>query len=158
MASGFGRKIVVDEELAAKRAAFIASERARAAREPDEPVQTLRTPTRAAAGARAPVYADDKTLFAAYMNWFLFGFVGAHRFYLGYTLSGALQAMLGMVGLALLFTAAAQESLAYASLSISVVGTSGLWLLGDLVLIPTMCARANAKLRRRETKRGFALD
>lgn len=161
MASGFGRKTMVDDDLAAKRAAFIASERERAARQPQQPeapLRTLRTPTRYTAGAKAPVYAGDKTMFAAYINWLLFGCLGAHRFYLGHTISGAVQAMMAIGSALVLFIGVSNQSLAHASVSIMLLGTLGLWLLGDLVLIPSMCERANAKLRRDETKRGFALD
>jgi TM2 domain-containing membrane protein YozV len=97
-------------------------------------------------------------MFAAYMGWFLFGCLGAHRFYLGYTTSGAVQAMMSLGAAFILFMATAGQSLAFAGLGLFLLGTLGLWLLADLSLIPSMCERANTKLRRSETKRGFALD
>lgn len=167
MASTFGRKTGDDGDLAAKRAAFIAAERARAAEQRDAPDEGSRPASRyagrarvssAVVAAKAPVYGDEKTLFAAYINWFLFGCLGAHRFYLGYTTSGAVQAMMSVGAALVLFMAASDQSLVQAGLGLFLLGTLSLWLLADLVLIPSMCERANARLRRSETKRSLALD
>jgi len=80
---------------------------------------------------------DAKSVGVAYLFWFLFWFLGAHRFYIGKISSGF--AMLGLSVLALL-------------LSASMIGPMPLfilipWALVDAFLIPGMVQTQRAELR-----------
>jgi hypothetical protein len=141
--SGFGRKGAGPQplsgnaaDLAAKRAAFLAEERARPAA-PD--------PIRAAAFSRtSPGYSPnirEKSLGTAYSLWFLFGGVAGHRFYLGFQISAAIQASLMPISYALLIGGS--------PLFFYTMCASGLWLLADLGLMPGMQREANERIRNR---------
>lgn len=74
-----------EDELERRRAAFIASERARA----EQAVETGRpaaTPV-----ITAPIFSGGKSLGVAYLLWIMFGLISAHRFYLGRPLTGIAQ-------------------------------------------------------------------
>jgi TM2 domain-containing membrane protein YozV len=80
--------------------------------------------------------ANKKSAVLAYVLWFFFGGLGAHRFYLGRSRSGA--AMLAVTLLSLL-------------LSVVVIGVFGLfavgiWAIVDAFLIPGMVQEHNNKL------------
>ena len=101
----FGRKgAAPDADLAARRAAFLAAERARAA----SPA-SARIAQDVARGLEPPVrtvqtYVSRKTMGTAYLLWFFFGGVGGHRFYLGYRTSGIIQMLATPISYALLMS------------------------------------------------------
>ena len=142
--SGFGRKgagVVAPPvvghggDLAAKRAAFLAEERARPRPEPGDAQ---------AFGATGPgynPYVREKSLGTAYVLWFFFGGVSVHRFYLGFQLSAVLQASLMPVSYALLISG----SWAFFYTMVA----AGLWLLADLALMPGMHEQANRRIHNR---------
>lgn len=78
---------------------------------------------------------EKKSLVVAYVLWAFFGYVGAHRFYLGRPLSGLI--MLALSGVILL-------------LSFGVLGflwfVIGLWWLIDALLIPGIVAGRNQRI------------
>ena len=79
--AAFGRKgAVPDSGLAARRAAFLAAERARS----HQPA-----PNEEIAAAARPVLVREKSPGIAYLLWFFFGGLSVHRFYLGFPASGA---------------------------------------------------------------------
>ena len=142
---GFGRKPAAvpaapQDDLEAKRAAFIAAERARRERESgDRPL-----PARpAAAIPNGPFFVRDKSLGLAYLLWFFLGGLSVHRFYLGYTTSGAIQLFLRLGGLAAWHGSAAAGSPGTALAGLLMLGAGGLWLLIDVFLIPGMCRRGS---------------
>lgn len=83
--------------------------------------------------------ANKKSAGIAYLLWFFVGLVGAHRFYLGRTGSGAGMAVL--FGVSLLLTVAAIGFLGLLA--------GGVWALVDAFLIPGMVQEENNKLIRR---------
>lgn len=128
----FGRKgAAADQALAARRAAFLAEERARA-HQPRPPSDDFRP-------SPGPVVIREKSLGTAYLLWFFLGGFSAHRFYLGFPASGAIQVALMGLGYGLIF------SKSPAGL-IFLLGWS-LWLLADAVLIIAMHRKANERLR-----------
>lgn len=144
--SGFGRKTAGvtapagnSADLAAKRAAFLAEERARPRPEPAQ--------TPAFSSGYSP-HIKEKSLGTAYLLWFLFGGVSAHRFYLGFQISAALQASLMPVSYALLVGG----SMMFFYTMIA----AGLWLLADLALMPGMHDEANKRIRNRAIGAVFA--
>ena len=147
----FGRKGTgPDPDLAARRAAFLAAERAR----PKGPMPA------AAAFGTAPglgigppplierPYAPRKTMGTAYLLWFFMGGLSAHRFYLGYRISALIQLMLTPLGYAMLMTKSSGGLLA--------VPFAGLWILADAFLIPGMVAKANERARELSLATTFA--
>jgi TM2 domain-containing membrane protein YozV len=125
------------DDLAARRAAFLAEERARP-REPSAGGESWRT-----AGGFMP-----KSKSRAYLLWFFGGGVSAHRFYLGYPVSGAIQASFLPLNWALLVSG-----------SYWVFGTmfiGGLWILADAFIIPSLHRDANAKLQQNAFRSVFA--
>lgn len=123
----------LDDEMARRRAAFIAQERARAgssgaATEPGERGSTIAPSVRT-------IYRSRKSMGVAYLIWFLLGQTGAHRFYLGQTASAAVQLGLWVVNLALMLNAS--------MLSIVTLIAGAIWIIGDAFLIPGMVRRAN---------------
>lgn len=147
--SGFGRKSAGGSplvggaaELAAKRAAFLAEERARPRPEPGQ------APAFGATGPGYSPYVREKSLGTAYLLWFLFGGVSAHRFYLGFQISAALQASLMPVSYALLVGGS--------TMFFYTMCAAGLWLLADLALMPGMHEQANQRIRNRAVGAVFA--
>ena len=138
----FGRKgaaIANAPDLAARRAAFLAAERARSQgvdrrggdrREPGRPFQL-------AAASAAPIYAPQKKTRTAYLLWFFLGGFSAHRFYLGFPVSATIQLMLTPLGYAMMMS----KSVA----GLVILIARGGWLLADAVLIPGLVRRANAR-------------
>lgn len=115
----------------ARRAAFIAEERARgAAPAPDETLAFDVTP----AAMSEAVWGRPKSLAVAYALWLILGIAGAHRFYLGRPITGALQALLGVGSWALLATI--EYYPAFAGMAVAL-----LWMSADAYLIRKMHAR-----------------
>ena len=73
---------------------------------------------------------DEKSIWVAYILWFFFGMLGAHRYYMGRIGSGMLQTSL-LIG--------AVTALAWVPLlGIGLIVLLGIWYLLDLVLIAFM--------------------
>lgn len=84
-----------------------------------------------------PVYAANrKSTRVALALWLVLGGLGAHRFYLGRNLSGALQAMLFVLGWVTLLIVIGGVALA----------AWALWWLGDLTRLPAMVREHNGEL------------
>ena len=143
----FGRKgQAQDEEMARRREAFIAEERARREKleqEPPEPPRPSQRPVFGGAGQApaGPTFIPEKSLQAAYLFWFFFGAIGAHRFYLGHANTGMIQAGMWLFG-----WVAIMSGNLYA---LAIPLLAGLWVLVDAFLIPSMTRDANARLRGR---------
>ena len=94
---------------------------------------------RPSADAMAAVIMYDtrkKRVGLAYVLWLFLGGLGAHRFYAGRMLSGAVMAMLTVGGWLLVKI----------SVGWILLGTVALWGLVDAFLIPGMIREANARL------------
>jgi TM2 domain-containing membrane protein YozV len=144
----FGRKGCDDGAMARRRDAFLAEEQARKARLSDEaaaaPVQRAGSGT----SATGPATGREKSLGLAYVFWFGCGTVGAHRFYLGFPVSGAIQAGLWFGSWMMVvggFLIAALGALA-----------AGVWIVSDVFVIPSLCRRANARSQERTVAYTFA--
>lgn len=141
----FGRKATADgTALAARRAAFLAEERARAARHAEDR-GCERGPLPPGA---APGYIREKSMGTAYLLWFFLGGFSAHRFYLGFTTSAMIQLVLAPIGYGLLLS---EPLVGFVTLIFA-----GLWILADVFLIPGMHREANAQSRRHATPSVFA--
>jgi len=125
-----------DATLAARRAAFLAEERARADRPPESPGLD-RDPD---ALPRGPIFIREKSIGTAYLLWFFLGGFGAHRFYLGFPVSGAVQMILWPV--CYMMTIAGKFGAVFPMM------IGGLWILIDAFLIPGLARQANEKARR----------
>ncbi len=154
MATGFGRKGTIDQDMAARRAAFIAAERARSQRAPEQPMQAAAR--HAGTSRKTPVYATRKSLGIAYLLWFVLGGFSAHRFYLGYTSSAVAQTLLWIGGFMMVFVGSFSNSLPMAFMGIASLGTGAIWILADAFLMPGLLERANRQERDREVGRVFA--
>jgi TM2 domain-containing membrane protein YozV len=127
----FGRKgAAPDADLAARRAAFLAAERARAAQ--PAPSEDYRP-------APAPAFVSEKSLGTAYLLWFFLGGLSAHRFYLGFPASGAIQVGLVMLSYGLIFSKSAVGMILLLAWSV--------WLLADAILIIALHRKANERGR-----------
>ena len=125
----FGRKGMAGEQgIAERRAAFIAAERARQSHAPDE------------AAHAGPSFVRAKSMGTAYLLWFFLGGFSVHRFYLGFPISGAIQAALLPISWALIVSGSLAAFLTIAA--------GGLWILGDAFVIPSLTREANARIRR----------
>jgi TM2 domain-containing membrane protein YozV len=155
MATGFGRKGAVDSDMAARRAAFIASERARAQRQPEEPSRQSHGPLRASGRSGKPVAAGERSLLIAYLLWFFLGGCSAHRFYLGYTQSAIAQMTICLGGLGFLLVGTFTLSIGMMLFGYGGMMIGGFWILADIALIPGLVRGANGRLRERETSRAF---
>ncbi len=121
------------DEMAALRNAFIASERARQA-QPAQRAETGGSAGGAGLGISAPQAAahiprsrPERSMALAYVLWFFLGQLSAHRFYLGAGRSALIQLGLFFCSLLIFFL-------------VPVLGAVGLiawalWLLGDVFLI-----------------------
>ena len=147
-AGGFGRKgMSGDDEMARRREAFIAAERARQANPaPEEsavPSARLGFATPSPASFRLP-----KSVGTAYLLWFVLGQMSAHRHYLGYHNTALAQSGLLIGGWLLVFTG---------NLSFLIAPLlGGLWVLADAFTIPSMCRDANARARGQNVQHVFA--
>lgn len=138
---GFGTaerapKATVDgAAMAERRAAFLAAEHARQAEQPSYPeAGTGRLPANA-----TPVYVREKSMGMAYLLWFVIGGISAHRFYLGYTASGAVQLTLLLLSYGLL--------IGMSPIGFFLLIGAWLWILGDAFVIPSMTREANERIR-----------
>ncbi len=85
--------------------------------------------------------ANKRSAVVAYILWFFFAIIGAHRFYLGKTMSAIVMLLLGVSSLAISF-------ISFGILSFVMI-LPGLWALIDLFLIPGMARDYNTDLIRR---------
>jgi len=117
-----------EDEIAARRAAFVAEERARAAPPPEALPPS----------AEPEVAATDRSLKTAYALWFFLGLAGGHRFYLRRPLTGAGQALLFLtcLGAVTLF----QYYQAFAGLALS-----WLWYLADGIRLRALHLRSGPR-------------
>lgn len=77
--------------------------------------------------------ANKKSVGVAYLLWFFFGMLGAHRFYLGRTGSAV----------AILVLSIAAFVLSYVVIGIIIVFVPMIWVLVDLFLIPGITREFN---------------
>lgn len=80
--------------------------------------------------------ANRKSVGVAYLLWFFLGGFGAHRFYLGHIVSGAIQLMLFVLGWLTVWVV-------IGAVPLIVVG---IWWLVDAFLIPGMARDHNLEL------------
>jgi TM2 domain-containing membrane protein YozV len=135
-AVGFGRKgPAPSADLAARRAAFLAAERARA-QQPGggDTVADFHRPS-----LESRRYAPPKSTGMAYLLWLFLGGLSGHRFYLGFSTSAIVQLLLTPIGYAMLLSKSPGGMIP--------VIAGALWLLADAALIPGMVNRANARRR-----------
>lgn len=130
--ASFGRKGAgADSAMAARRAAFLAEERARSQRP---------APAEGTAASPTPVFIREKSVGTAYLLWFFFGGLSGHRFYLGFPSSGAIQLVLTPLGYGLL--------IGKSPMGFAVLVCAWLWILGDAFAIPSLARTANERVRR----------
>ena len=153
MAATFGRKVSHDEEMARRREAFIAAERARRASAGEasppgaSPAFASASPVQASAAPRV-VVLPEKSVGMAYLLWFFLGALSIHRFYLGYAASGAVQVGLWLVGWGTVISGSA--------FGVFLLIGWMIWLFGDAFLIPAMARRKNEEARAAATSYAFA--
>lgn len=127
------RASTAEDDIARKREAFIASERARSGKvEASEP--GLSAVAQAYDDSRRPV----RSLRMAYVLWAVLGLTSAHRFYLGSLRSAGIQVGLYAIGFfsvlgGTLGTGKWAEYLS--SFGLGVIGLWLLWVIGDGLLI-----------------------
>jgi TM2 domain-containing membrane protein YozV len=123
-----------DDEMAQRREAFVAAERARSgpARKADPMASAER-----AKKEGLPTFPGRKTLAVAYSFWFMLWAISAHRFYLGRWISGIVQTALWYVSL--MFWMAGHD------LAVYPLVTGLTWIGIDLFLIPGMLRAANER-------------
>jgi TM2 domain-containing membrane protein YozV len=141
--ASFGRKGAesgADQALAARRAAFLAEERAHRAQP--------QAPGRPDGAARTPASVREKSTGTAYLLWFFLCGLSAHRFYLGYSASAAIQLALMPIGYAMVFAGSFG--------GVVPIFCGGLWMLADAFLIPSMVREANRRARDRAVGTVFA--
>jgi len=80
--------------------------------------------------------AAKKSVLVAYLLWFFLGWLGLHRFYLGYVISGLL--MLALWGVGTLLT--------FILVGYVILVVPFLWWLLDLLLIPGMARDRNNEI------------
>src|SRR3546814_3486140 len=80
--------------------------------------------------------AAKKAVLVAYLLWFFLGWLGLHRFYLGYVISGLL--MLALWGVGTLLT--------FILVGYVILVVPFLWWLVDLFLIPGMAQQRNNEI------------
>ena len=88
------------------------------------------------AGAMMRYDANKKSVGVAYVLWFFFGYLGAHRFYLGKTGTGILMLLICLLSI---------------PLSLVLIGAVGfviigIWAIIDAFLIPGMARDFNNRL------------
>ncbi len=77
--------------------------------------------------------APAKSLRLAYILWAGLGLVGAHRLYLGFSLSGAGMALISLVSVPLIWS----------GLGLLGFVVTGTWMLADALLLPGLARTAN---------------
>ena len=140
----FGRKGSEDAEMASRREAFLASERARREQQSFEAPEPARSPE---VGSR-PIFVREKSVSVAYLLWFFFGAISAHRFYLGYSSSAVFQASLWVVSW--MMVAAGFILAGFGLLA------AAIWMIGDAFVIPSLCRSANERARQSAAAFAFA--
>ncbi|HYJ52196.1 MAG TPA: TM2 domain-containing protein [Allosphingosinicella sp.] len=135
----FGRKTggevatpAADPALAARRAAFLAEERARR----DQPPQAREE---FGGAQRTPIFVREKSAGTAYLLWFFLCSLSVHRFYLGFSTSAVIQLALMPIGYAMLF--------AGSDAGLLPILCGSIWMLVDVFLIPSMVRAANGRIR-----------
>lgn len=120
-----------NDPYAAQRAAFIASERTRSEAGPARDF--------APEPATRSIHVREKTLFTAYLLWFVLGQLSAHRFYLGRTSSAVTQVCLWLVSCLMLV----------GGFTLGLVGllANAIWVIGDAFLMPGLVRKANERAR-----------
>jgi len=84
---------------------------------------------------------DSKNIFVAYLLWFCFGMIGAHRFYLGENKSGIIMLVLTILGfLTAIFL-----------VGYFILLGVGIWMLVDAFLIPGKISNQKNDLRQKLT-------
>jgi TM2 domain-containing membrane protein YozV len=92
--------------------------------------------------------ANRKSVGVAYLLWFFLGGFGAHRFYLGHIVSGAIQLMLFVLGWMTVW-------IIIGAVPLTVIG---IWWLVDAFLIPGMARGHNLELAGALTGDGPRMD
>lgn len=124
-----------DDELARRREAFLAEERARSGRNQEvDPIESAER----AKQAGLPSFPGRKSLSVAYALWFFLSVISAHRFYLGRWITGSVQTVLWYVSL--MFWMAGHD------LALYPLVTGLTWIGIDLFLIPGMLRAINERL------------
>jgi TM2 domain-containing membrane protein YozV len=155
--AGFGRKVTVgapdpQAELAARREAFIAAERARRASEGANAEPGFAAgatgygksrSAQPASMSSGPFFVREKSLMTAYLLWFFLGGFSAHRFYLGYSASASAQLFLRFGGVMIFFAGAGSKASSMGALGLLMFGIGSVWMLIDGFLIPGMRREAN---------------
>lgn len=124
-----------DDDIARKREAFIASERARRAEEGGGGISEIAA--HYGGSARFPLtrVRPERSLFMAYLLWFILGQISAHRFYLGAYRSAIAQVALFFFWVALALAAPERSYNTLGPvLAVLVIGWI-LWIVGDVFLI-----------------------
>lgn len=155
----FGRKPSASDDIARKRAAFVASERARAdnpaprpAMRPMSPVESMQI-----AAQRLPERtAPEKSLLIAYLLWFLLGQISAHRFYLGAYRSAIVQASCVFGGAVIIIFETYSKSPSGILFGLIPMIVGLIWLFFDLFLMPGIKARIESQTQRRDYSAVFA--
>lgn len=132
------------DAIAARRAAFLAEESRRAQQQSSGDATDDRRPSLSI----APVLVKEKSRVVAYLLWLFLGGFSAHRFYLGYPISATIQASLLPINWILILLG---SLLAVATLTLS-----GLWILADAFVIPSLYRDANARLKQSAFRSVFA--
>jgi TM2 domain-containing membrane protein YozV len=147
--AGFGRKgAAPNSDLTARRAAFLAEERARASAAPagGGGGSGIGDSFVSRALADRP-YVSRKTMSTAYLLWFFLGGFSAHRFYLGFRTSAIIQMLLTPLGYAMVMNKSPAGLFA--------VPAAALWIVVDVFLIPGMVAKANERARENSLAAAF---
>jgi TM2 domain-containing membrane protein YozV len=130
------------DEMAARRAAFVAAERAR--KTEAQRAETLALGLAASAPKpRGPSWVSrrEKSMIVAYCFWFFGGTLGGHRLYLGFIGSGMLQAGLWFGSLLLMLRAPIPGLVGLAA--------NFIWVIVDAFLIPGLYRRVKEAAQRR---------
>jgi TM2 domain-containing membrane protein YozV len=122
-----------DEEMEARRAAFLDSERERAANPPAEGEPDFLKMKE----VRDPRVVGPRSFLLTFLLWLLLGTLGAHRFYLGRNLSGSFLFATTVVSWGLV---AGQFYLAFAGTLVSAA-----WVFIDGFLLKAMVRQATGK-------------
>ncbi|MBT2134219.1 TM2 domain-containing protein [Croceibacterium sp. LX-88] len=122
-----------DPDLARRREAFLASERARKAEAGDDHSNE--------GGAFKGKPTGDRSLPMAYLLWFILGNLSAHRFYLGAYQSAVIQFFVGVFSWMLIFTSATTGDGGFGIAGFAVLVGWGLWVLGDVFFIHRLYKR-----------------